>query len=1185
MKRALLIFVVLCGLAAGAGAERVEWTVPLEGPASSPTLYPDETSATSVAVAVGNSIMVIDGKGQVVWTAKEEVSFATPVTVGDLDGDGAAELVAARIDAVVVCYGSSGEVRWRTMSLAPSAGGYKNLVAADVMPSAGMEVLVGFDNGWLYCLSADSETLWRFFGDKFRVGGIAVADGNADGAPEIFYGTDNGHIYCLDGDGRMRWRYFELAPYGRSGPNIADLEGDGSRELLITRSNVGSATCLMALDATTGGYVWRTKDYMQSYVSNAVADIDGDGRFEVFHADKGNFLYCDNPDGSRRWQIELAGRGVFWAPAVADVDGDGHVEILAGCRGTDPKTGNCFYVVSDAGVLKQAMKRGGGANAGTAVADLDGDGKLEVIVATDTPNQLIALTWDGAGRVGWPSLRGDSRMSGAPGMVAGGQWPVAGSVDGGRRPVESGGAVVQIEADEAHWGKNMWRLSWTDPVPAEACLEVRVQPETGPAETRVVNLKPGAVGAEVEVWLNSGGNSTVAVSMHKAAPAPDGPVFVVVRQVAPTEPGAWDTGRVAAAVEAAVGVIGESAPQAVALRRELRLLEADAEMVRGLAAADVQAGDLQQGRSSGSSTPPTQAGDLQQKPVQAGRPHHNLQAGRPHHNNEAVAEAATGLRERAGNLKARAGLLAEWWHGGNRGSFVCWQDANPWDEFDPSDLPTKLEAPVNVAVSAYGNEFEDVALTLLNVTGETIDVRCAWNEPQASQSPKPDPDLARRVTFRRLIPVGSGRSDRVFDALPGLDLSRSVTLAPGEARQVWLVIDTHGLEPGTHEMTLYLADLTRQPTVAPVSLEIEVWPVALPVDVFKKINWSSFDPSVASDQSVRDMIDHGVNVIYGPGLPAVPVDENGNLAGEIDWTAFDAGLERVPGYFTMLWGSPPGRKWPEGVNPAAESEPYFNGFRTAVRELAAHLRERGFPYSQWAFYPIDEPWNTGATQVAQLKQFAEMVKRADIEAMVYADPAGGVRPEYLDEFKGLIDVWQPEINHLKRDPALLEWFRQNARHFWAYEATGPGKDLLPLGYYRSYAWLAWRLGVEGAGYWVYRGEDLWWPVGDTDYSAVYPTDTSVVPSRRWEADRDGVEDYRALYVLRGEIESARTAGRVDEADRAQALMDEAVENVAGWQVGVIDEITRQTRDYEMDFELLLEYREAIGREIGRLRDS
>jgi outer membrane protein assembly factor BamB len=182
MNRRLLLVIAVAVLAVGAHAQRTEWTVALDGPASSPTLYPDEKMATSVAVAAGNSMMLIDGRGQVVWTAKEDVLLATPATVADLDGDGTAEVVAARVDAAVVCYGSNGEARWRTGSLAPSAGAYKTVVAADVMPSAGIEILAGFDNGWLYCLGADGATLWRFFGDKFRVGGIAVAGGTFAGS-------------------------------------------------------------------------------------------------------------------------------------------------------------------------------------------------------------------------------------------------------------------------------------------------------------------------------------------------------------------------------------------------------------------------------------------------------------------------------------------------------------------------------------------------------------------------------------------------------------------------------------------------------------------------------------------------------------------------------------------------------------------------------------------------------------------------------------------------------------------------------------------------------------------------------------------------------------------------------------------------------------------------------------------
>ncbi len=199
--------------------------------------------------------------------------------------------------------------------------------------------MFGFNDGWLYCLNARGELIWRFFGDKFRVGGIAVGDVDADGAAEIVYGTDNGHLYCLSGWGKVEWRFAERAPYGRSGPNIADLDGDGRAEVLITRSNVGNATCLIAVDGPTGKLLWRTSDLMQGYFSNAIANLDHNDRYQVIHADKGNRVYCENPDGTRRWELELDGRGIFWAPAVADIDGDSFLEIVTGMRGRAHDTG------------------------------------------------------------------------------------------------------------------------------------------------------------------------------------------------------------------------------------------------------------------------------------------------------------------------------------------------------------------------------------------------------------------------------------------------------------------------------------------------------------------------------------------------------------------------------------------------------------------------------------------------------------------------------------------------------------------------------------------------------------------------------------------------------------------------------------------------------------------------------
>jgi hypothetical protein len=196
-----------------------------------------------------------------------------------------------------------------------------------------------------------------------------------------------------------------------------------------------------------------------------------------------------------------------------------------------------------------------------------------------------------------------------------------------------------------------------------------------------------------------------------------------------------------------------------------------------------------------------------------------------------------------------------------------------------------------------------------------------------------------------------------------------------------------------------------------------------------------------------------------------------------------------------------------------------------------------------------------------------------------------VRVQYVEEFKDLIDIWQPEVDVLKNDRELVKWFRENAKTFWFYEAYGPGKDLLPLGHYRTRPWLAWYFGATGSGFWVYKDLDTWWSLEGTAYGAVYQTDKDVVTSRRWEAVRDGVEDWRALYVLREEIVKAREFGRTAAADAAQALSDEAVEAIVGTQPKDADERVWATGDYdnEIDFDVLMDYRAKIAEQIIKLR--
>ena len=1107
-----------------------EWRVEMSGAPLAPTLYPDAQKPTGVVAAAGNEVMLFGGDGAQLWKASFDRPVATPATVADLDGDGTADVVVALGNGDVICLDGDGSQRWRQSFNAPP-GGFNIIVAADVLDTPGLELLFGFQDGWLNCTDAGGELLWRFFGDKYWVGPPGVGDVDGDGRVEIVYGTDDGHIYCLTGAGEVEWRYAEpvgiFAPYGRSGTNLADLDGDRRVEVLLTRSNVGIDSGLLALDGSTGARKWLTRDVLHGYISNATVDLDGDGLLETLHADKGNWLYCVNADGTERWRTPLAGRGIFYAPAVGDINGDGALEIVVSVRDTDPDSGACTYVVGADGTVLERLQLGKSAKTSPAIADIDGDGELEVIVATEGPNCIRVLSWGGAGEVAWPSIRGDSAMTARVNVAPGAPET---------RPPVGRGPRLRAEKTEAFWGENAlpFERDFADPLGAFATISVR--PRKGYAQIRAVCL---ASNREAIPWnVSQPGKADLTLRVFE--PGVTGATAAWRWGIRPQPPDSCGFVALSSACEDAISVGERMGADTRGLVARLTALDASRKAVARLASANAD-----------------------------GR---------------VIAERATQLRKQAKALSTLAKALGAFWEEGHAGSFVCWQDANPWDRFDPLETPDPIAANAPVKLTAYGNEHEDIALSLLNVSAKPIDVRCTFVKPHFEfGKPQPEPSLAKHITLRRAVRVPSQKSGMVNDALPALDRSRTIRLAPGEVSQLWLVVDTYGLGAGSHEATLYLGSLEETPTIREVPLTIEVLPVSLPVGVYAQMNWVGINTDETSDQQLRDMLDHGVTVAYGPTLPVLTLDENGDLCAEADWNKTNEALARLPDCFQLLFSSPPRLAWPEGMSVDEDSELYRKGFAGAVREMARRLDSQGFGYDRWAFYPVDEPWLTGGTLVPKLRRFCKMVREADPKVRNYTDPAGLVRAEYLEEFKDLIDIWQPEMNLLKRDPRLLEWFRENARSFWAYEATDPGKDLLPLGYYRGFAWLAWAFGLDGAGFWCYKYHDIYWPLETTHWSVVYQTNDAVVPSRRWEATRDGQEDYRAFHALREDIEKARSEGREVEARHAQALMDEAIQKVVAWQIKTIDEVTRQTREYELDYELLMEYRMRIAENIMRLR--
>ncbi|MEM8823823.1 MAG: DUF4214 domain-containing protein [Pseudomonadota bacterium] len=289
------------------------------------------------------------------------------------------------------------------------------------------------DDGGVYALDADGNTLWFHqtndrFGDEDRPDGVysapRVFDVDADGVREVLLTAWDHSYYILDGrTGEVEHRT-NLHDTAGATPGIADLNGDGLVEVVVPSDisqniagglpqqggilhvfNAHGQQNVPGWDTQVGtsiGGDFRGKfDEQSLWASPVIGDLDRDGTLEIiqgtgdfFKDDRGTHVKVWNTDGTLRHQLETNGR-VLAAPLLADLDGDGRDEIVAAT------TNGWVHAFNGAGQELFATEAKPFNAVGTQIinrhpiaVDLDGaDGDLEILVTVG--GQLIAIDSDG----------------------------------------------------------------------------------------------------------------------------------------------------------------------------------------------------------------------------------------------------------------------------------------------------------------------------------------------------------------------------------------------------------------------------------------------------------------------------------------------------------------------------------------------------------------------------------------------------------------------------------------------------------------------------------------------------------------------------------------------------------------------------------------------------------------------